>query len=250
MVKFHKKIEEFKKRQTPISFANFEIAERKADNFESLLDKRIVSGYGVIWGAKNGHGEKFVKGAFARSITELGPNANSTYKIKFRDRHGKACSLFAELVEDDIGLFFKTTPLDDVSWANDLLVQIRSGTINNFSIGFRFIWDKVEWDEEDDCLVIIEARLFEVSAVDVPSDTATYVCRSAEDHETLNDDIEEFIASIPKPRQLAARHILTRCMALAQEEQPDAKTRALQNDKQPKGGIDINYLFNNLKLLK
>ena len=66
---------------------NFEIRE-------SLIDQRIIEGYAVIWGSVNSHREKFTRGAFAKSIRELGPSSNSNFKIKFRDEHGRACSLF------------------------------------------------------------------------------------------------------------------------------------------------------------
>ena len=250
LVKQHKKIEEFKKRATPISYSNLSIDERKLPDYTSLLNERIIAGYGNLWGVRNAHGEKFTKGAWGKSITEMGPGSESAFKIKFRDRHGKSCSLFAELSEDKIGLFFKTSPLDDVPWANDLLVQIKSGTINNFSVGFRHIWDRVEWDDEDDSLVILEARLFEISAVDIPSDLSTYVLRAEEEPEYLQDDVEEFIDSLPKSKRLEARHIITRCMSLKIEEPLDAKQRALDNIKPTEEGIDYNYLFDNLKFKK
>ncbi len=148
------KIQQFQKREAPINYSNLQInaggmlEERKSKtaDYSESLDKRIVKGYAVIWGSKNDYQER--------------------YKIKFRDRHGKSCSLFASIIEDDIGLYFETLPLDNVQWANDLLVQLKSGTINNFSIGFKHVWDRVEWDDEEDCMVNLEIRLFEISAVD------------------------------------------------------------------------------------
>lgn len=247
MVKFHRKIEEFKKRATPISYTTFEISERKAPDYQNLLENRIVSGYGNIWGSRNGHGEKFVKGAWANSIRSYGPKATSAYKLKFRDRHGKSCALFEELREDDNGFFFMTKPFDDVTHANELLVQIKSGTINNFSVGFRHMWDKVEWDEEDDSLVILEAKLFEISGVDIPSDLETYALRAEEELENLGDEIEEFIESLSKNHHLQARRIITKCMSLRSEEPLDAKARALQNANKPTDdGIDYNYIIDNL----
>jgi len=247
VVKLHSKIEEFKKRSTPISYFNVNISERKSTDFDKLIDQRIIEGYGVIWGSRNGHGEKFVKGAFAKSISEMGPGAKSNFKIKFRDRHGKSCSLFAELIEDEIGLYFKTVPLDNVPWANDLLVQIKSGTINNFSVGFRHIWDKVEWEDETDSLIILEARLFEISGVDIPSDLETYCLRGLEDIEELQEDVENFISDLPNSQKLKARHIFTRCMSLKDQEPLDAKQRALENVKPTEIGIDYKYLIDNLK---
>lgn len=214
-----------------------------------MLDQRVVEGYGVIWGQKNSYGEKFVKGSFSKSISEIGPKSNSNYKIKFRDRHGKTCSLFEEIYEDEIGLFFRTKPLDDVSWADDVLTQLKSGSLNNFSIGFMHVWDKVEWDDEDDCLVCLEAKLFEISVVDIPSDMTTYAIRSIEP-EYLADDLEDFIVSLPKSKQLEARRLFSICMTLQQQE-PINENRNHSNDrsrqdKKKKSKIDLSYVLNNL----
>ena len=208
-------IRQLKKRSAPINYSNVSVNQLgQLETRSALLDQRIVEGYGCIWGVRNSHGEIFVRGAFAKSIQEMGPGAQSNYHIKFRDEHGRACALFDTLIEDEIGLYFKTKPLDDVQWANDLLVQLRSGTINNFSNGFRYIWDKIEYDTENDALVILEARLFEISAVAIPSDLETFACRAAEDPEKLFDDTEEFIITLPRAIQLEARRIFARYTSL------------------------------------
>lgn len=246
----HPNIIKFQKRDLPMNNSTLSINKmgKMEDTMKSKLDQRIVCGYGVIWGSVNDYQEMFVKGCFAKSISDLGPASNSAYKIKFRDRHGKSCSLFAQLKEDDIGLYFETLPLDDVSWANDLLTQLRSGTINNFSIGFKHIWERVEWDDENDCMVNLEARLFEISAVDIPSDMETYAVRSAEELEFINDDVEEFILTLPKSRQLDGRRIFARCMAPIIEE-PPVQRKALDNNKPPvKKAVDYTFLTQNLKL--
>ena len=244
MPRLNSNIEKLKKSAHPIAYANTVIEKRSA-----LLDERVVEGYGCIWGSQNGHGEVFVKGCFGKSISEQGPGTNSPYQIKFRDEHGRACSLFAELKEDNVGLYFRTVPLDNVQWANDMLVQLHSGTINNFSIGFRYIWDKVEWDSDKECLMMLEVRLFEISAVAVPSDTATYAVRSIEEPEYLQEDTEEFITSLPKSKQLEARKIITRNISLASQQEPLTadKVKALKKEDKPvKKGIDYNYLLTNL----
>lgn len=251
MVKQHRKIDEFKKRVTPISYTTLEISERKAPNYQELLSQRVVAGYGNLWGTRNQHGEKFLKGSWSKSIRELGPESNSAYKLKYRDRHGKSCALFDELREDDIGLYFRTKPFDDVTHANELLTQIRSGTINNNSVGFRHNWDKVDWDEESDSLIIIEGNLLEISGVDIPSDQTTYMMRSEEEMEVLNDEIEYFIESLQKNHRLQARRIFTKCLSLRSEEPLDAKARALLNANKPtKNGIDYNYLIKHLNFSK
>lgn len=247
------KIDEFKKRDLPINYSNLAInsqGELVIRQTKKSLEERVIEGYGVIWGSRNDYCEKFVKGCFSKSIAELGPGSNSSFQIKFRDRHGKSCSLFAELTEDEVGLYFKTKPLDDVQWANDVIVQVRSGTLNNFSVGFKHIWDRVEWDDEDDSLVILEARLFEISVVDIPSDTLTYACRSAEETEYLQDEVEEFITSLPKSRHLEARNIFARCMLpLDSESPPEARVKAHETIKPEERTAvsDYQYLINELK---
>jgi HK97 family phage prohead protease len=241
-------------REKPINYsylsvnAQGKICERKI-NGKSILDERIVEGYAVIWGEVNSHGERFVKGAFSKAIKDIGPASNSNYQIKFRDRHGKTCSLFEDIYEDEIGLFFRTKPLDNVSWADDVLTQLRSGSLNNFSIGFKHVWDKVEWDEENDCLVCLEVRLFEISVVDIPSDMSTYVIRSAE-KEYVQEDVEEFIASLPKSKQLEARKLFSICITLQTEEQVDNKrshsSQTSSQKKKAKKKVDLKFIIDNL----
>lgn len=250
------KLKEIQARRLPIEYSYLSVdsqgklCERKAKDGTSLLDKRIVEGYGVIWGNVNSHGEMFVKGCFAKSIKDLGPNSNSEYKLKFRDRHGKVCGLFDEIKEDDIGLYFRTVPLDDVQWATDIITQLRSGSLNNFSIGFNHIWDKIEWDEENDCIVILEASLFEISVVDIPSDTKTYAIRSIE-REYLIDDVDDFIDSLPRSKKLDARKLFSLCMTLSKEE-PDtarqihSKERSRQKIKAKKEEIDWEFISKQL----
>lgn len=251
MVARNIKIEQRKKLASPISYTTVDITERKASTFQADLENRVVSGYGNMWGVRNGHGEKFVKGAWTRSIDSYGPDAKSAYKLKFRDRHGKSCALFDELSEDDNGLRFRTKPFDEVAHANELLIQIKSGTINNFSVGFRHIWDKVEWEDETDSLIILEAKLFEISGVDIPSDLETYTLRSEEEIAAINDDIEDFIHTLPKADRLGARKMFARCMSLNIQEPLDARQKSLENVNSRKHvEIDVNYLFNNLNFLK
>ena len=241
-------LRDLQKRDSPINYSNVSVNQLgKLEKRKSLLDERIVEGYGVIWGSVNDRGEKFIKGSFAKSIADLGPGTNSSYQIKFRDEHGRACSLFQELKEDEIGLYFKTVPLDAVQWSDDMLVQLKSGTINNFSIGFKHVWDKIEWDEEEDCMVNLEAKLFEISAVSIPSDITTYAVRAAEEIEYLTEDVEEFIITLPRSKQLEARKIITRCMSLTQNEPPVQIRKALKDEKKPtETGLDINYLISKL----
>lgn len=245
----HPKIQELKKRAAPIAYSSTVVtADGKLQERTSLLDKRVVEGYGCIWGGTNLHQERFFKGAFKRSIEENGPGSNAAYQIKFRDEHGRACALFDVLEEDEIGLYFRTKPLDDVSWADDMLVQLRSGTIANFSNGFKYIFDErsIKWNEKDEVIDIFNARLFEISGTAIPSDMETFAIRSLG-----NDDLfeltEDFIKTLPRQNQLEARRIFAIQKSLAEVEARNINLEDLQTSKPTeKKGIDYNYLINNI----
>lgn len=241
------KLQDLQKHDKPINYNEVCITELKQlKERENLLAKRVVEGYGSIWNSRNDRGEKFVKGAFSKSITDMGPKSEGTYKIKFRNEHGKVCSLFEELKEDDTGLYFRTAPLDTVSWADELLIQLTSGSVNNFSIGFKHQWDKIEWDDADDTMINLEARLFEISAVGIPSDLATYAVRAAEEIEYLQDEIEDFVISLPRSKQLEARKIITRCISLSTDEPQEQRRNALTQKEPIEAELDLNYIISKL----
>lgn len=244
----HPKIQDLKKRAAPISYSNTVVAvDGKLQERTSLLDQRIVEGYGCIWGSVNLHNERFFKGAFKRSIEENGPNSTAAYQIKFRDEHGRACALFDVLEEDEIGLYFRTKPLDDVSWADDMLTQLRSGTISNFSNGFKYIFDErsIRWNDKDEVIDIFNSRLFEISGTAIPSDMETFAIRSMG-----NDDIyeltEDFIKTLPRNSQLEARRLFAIHKSLAEIEARNINLEDLKPKPTESKGIDYNYLIKNI----
>lgn len=246
----NQKILQLRKKEKPIEYSDTLVTQAgDVKKRSSLLDERVVEGYALIWGSVNSHGESFVKGCCTKSIKEMGPGSNSSYEIKFRDEHGRVCALFEILKEDDIGLYFKTVPLDDVSWADNMLVQLRSGSINNFSIGFNHVWDKVEYDDAADCLICLEIKFLELSAVAIPSDMATYAIRSLEQQDEVQEDVNEFIYLLPKAKQLEAKKLFTRCFSLVETEQLKSSAIALRTQQAEKKPTTDLYksLLNKLK---
>ncbi len=249
-MELQERLKELKRRAAPINYSSVNVNELgELVERESLLDKRVVEGYGVIWGKINQHRERFFKGSWAKSIKENGPGSGAAYEIKFRDEHGRACALFDVLREDEIGLYFRTKPLDDVSWCDDLLTQLRSKTINNFSQGFNYLFSdaSMKWNEKDECIDIYEARGMEISAVAIPSDLQTFAVRTVEEMDALYDLTEDFIKSLPRKNQLEARHLFARHKSLLSLEPLEQRETALEEEKPVKTGIDYNYLLNNLK---
>lgn len=255
-MQLHPKIVEAKRKALTLNKRSLGVNEfGKLVEVKSDFENRVVKGYLCLWGQRNLHGEKFIKGCFAKSIREHGPGSNAPYQIKFLNQHrqGEPLALFAVLREDEIGLYFETAPLDEVDYANRVLVSLRSGTLNNFSIGFDYIWEagKIEWDDSDNSLVIIEGVLFEGSVVSIPSDMSTYAMRSVEEIEALDDDLHDFIDSLPRKNRLEARSLFARMKSLIDLEQPfEQRKRTLQGNEPANDGIDYNYLTKNLNLFK
>jgi HK97 family phage prohead protease len=259
----HPKIKEIKRRAAPINYRSLSIntAGALVSNYTEDLDNGIVNGYGTQFKNPNDYKELFIKGAFAKSINERGPGTNSGYEIKFFNQHKQddALSLFETLTEDDYGLRFRTNPLDerdiDTSSAASVLRKLKTRTLNNFSIGFDYVWDKMEYDDKNDIIIMKEARLYEISVVGIPVDMGTYAMRSAEQLEELYDEAEMLIAKLPRTLRAEARELFARHKALMNIEPSESTAQdetTLGNEDEPpietRCKIDYNYLTKNFKL--
>lgn len=248
------KIAELKKNAGHIAYRAIEMDKDGMIITESGLDKRIIKGYLCRWNYKNSHGQKFVKGSFAKSIQERGPGSSAKYKLTFLWMHDETdpLAVFAVLKEDDYGLYFETAPLDDVPNADRCIKQIRSGTLNQFSVGFYYVWDKIEYDEADDSLVLLEADMMEGSVVTFGSDDETYAIRSGKmTEEQLHDDIDDFINILPRKDRLQARKLFTLQKSLVATEKRTKSELgkhkpAAKGVKKEKRKINLNYLTKNL----
>lgn len=133
------------------------------------------SGYGVLWDDPTeifdffgSFTERFQKGAFAKTIAERGPKGNG--QIKFMRQHGMDSFVvgarYLDLSEDNRGLRFEVETIN-TTVGRDLAEEVRSGVIDTVSVGFDAIEEIYNSDEEE--RTILEARLFEISAVNWPA---------------------------------------------------------------------------------
>jgi HK97 family phage prohead protease len=102
---------------------------------------RTVSGYLAAFGNVDDAGDRLVKGCFAKSIQEHGPDSSSHRKIAYCWQHDMTTPIgkFTILREDDYGLYFEAV-LDDIPLVNDIVIsQYQSGTLNQHSIGFWYV---------------------------------------------------------------------------------------------------------------
>ena len=113
-------------------------------------------------------GDIIRRGAFAKSITERGPESQSGRKIQFLRFHDweRPIGKFVHLEETHDGLV-ATAELSEAPDGEAALIQYREGIINEHSIGFNYVEDKMSLIELDGKEVkeIKEVGLWEGSAV-------------------------------------------------------------------------------------
>lgn len=248
MNQLHQKIKELQLRATPINYSGTSVtAEGKLTD-----DEKGGKAYFCIWGEKDTYGTAFAKGCFSRSIAERGPESNANQKIAFCWQHDikDPIGRNIRIVEDEIGAYteFEFDDFDAVPSAKRAKAQIKSGTINGYSFGFDYIWDKMEYDADNDVIVVLDTYLVEISPVTRASISGTHTVRSIEDYELqkscLNEETEEFIRSIPRSKQLELRQLMTRQISLAKVEPLTFRT-TLEDNKldEQQGKLNISKLL-------
>lgn len=209
------------------------------------VNDREIKGYLAIWGEKDMHGTIFLKGCCAKSLQERGVDSDANYKITLLWQHDldEPIGRFLELKEDDKGLYFRAE-IDDFELGNRVLKQIKSGTLNQFSIGFRYIWDKVEWDGDKEAYIIKEIDLIEGSVVTIGSNSSTHAIRSIEDFDNkkaeIKEDLELLLKEIPRKKQIELRKILSDYISLIDE-------KPLPNTLESRAEKKIDFKLLNLK---
>jgi HK97 family phage prohead protease len=259
MKQLHSKVKQLQLRANPVNYSGtyvdangiLQVVDLQIETSES---DRVIKGYLSVWGVRDTYGTIFVKGCFAKSIRERGPDSASKQKIAHLWQHDccEPTGRFTVLKEDKYGLYFEAE-LDDIEIGERELKQVRSGTLNQFSVGFNYIWDKVEYDEKTDSLMLLEVDLMEGSVVTLGSCDETYAFRSVDQLETdkqiLIEDTEYFIKGLPRQKQLELRQLITRHNSLSKIIKPDEldQLRTLKIKKPNESTVEIGGYKLNLK---
>jgi HK97 family phage prohead protease len=136
----------------------------------SIGDDRKIKGYALVWGEKNDYNEIFVKGSTLNSLNARGVGASKN-QILILNQHKRSQILArpSALQEDETGLYFEAEIIKGTQYADEAVAQVRQGVLNQLSVGFNYIWDKVEFDPASDAYVIREMKLYEISLVSLGS---------------------------------------------------------------------------------
>jgi len=192
------------------------------------LNKRRVTGYAAAFNNIDDDHDVLIKGCFAKSIQEHGPGSSNPQKIVFLWCHEpeELIGKVVVLQEDDYGLYFEAE-VDPIPEGDRALIQYQTGSLNQHSIGFRYVWDKCDWADwkGQQAFVCNELRLFELSPVPFGSNENTpFLGMKSVEVETKRQEIdrltEKFINAFDNSKQLELRQLISKHIALAQATEP------------------------------
>lgn len=224
----------------PIYYKSIDlVSELKADS-----ESRTISGYAAIWNNIDSARDMLLKGCCGKSITERGPESSTNRKIAYLWQHNMSEPIgrITKLVEDDKGLYFEAV-IDKVPKGDQCLEQLKSGTLNQFSIGYQYVWDNCEWDSAKDCFVVKEIKLFEISVVTLGCNEETaFTGMKSEQLESERNQLlretETAIKALPYEEQIKIRQLITKHIALAEAE---STISLKEGSKPPKNKVSIDF---------
>lgn len=243
----HKKIEERKSKALPIVYKELYFSVKEPE-----INGRIVTGYLAVFNNRDSDGDVLIKGCFAKSLAERGVGSTSGNKIAHLWQHDMKDPLgnYSVLKEDDFGLYFECE-YDDIPQANRALTQFKSGTLNKFSIGYCYVWDKMEYDENfvvqgsdaRGAFICKEINLFEGSVVTLAANDMTYFAGLKSEQresilEDLTEEVDQLLRGIKGSKQYELRQLTTKLLALAHTKPVADQKQTLKSgqDAKTKGG--------------
>ena len=129
-------------------------------------DGQSIQGYAALFNSMSedlgGFVEIVMPGAFTNTLEHDDQRDLWQHDTKMVMGRKKAGTL--ELQEDEVGLRFKVTP-PNTSWAQDAMVSVQRGDVDQMSFGFDTVRDR--WEQRGELVVryLDEVKLYEVSQV-------------------------------------------------------------------------------------
>lgn len=177
-------------RRMPIVDTKIRFAEPDKDG----VTTHTFDGYAVKWDSINLHGEKFARGAFADMIALFESQAkkvhmyyNHGWRNMFDTTSAMRIGKWTGFEEDDVGLLVKGELTQGLRLATDVEAMLRHETVDGLSICF-YNPTEMDYEEQDNHILIKRADLFEISVVDEPSDRSARINRQVETINNLADE--------------------------------------------------------------
>lgn len=211
-------------------------------------ESRTISGYAAVFNNVDKAGDKLIKGCFAKSINDRGPVSAANDKIMFLWMHDmkEPIGKITLLKEDDHGLYFEAE-IDNIPLGDRCIEQFKSGTLNQFSIGFNYVWDKCEFVEvEGDMAAYFECKeliLHEISVVSIGCNGETEFLGFKDGTDVYEEFQKEVSATIKEtPNKTEIMKLITKAYSLG-------KLEPNKSLKQPEPKAEAKSIFSNVKLL-
>lgn len=171
-----------------------------AESFKEInTEKHIIEIKFAAFGNIDSDRDILIKGCFAKSIQERGPGSSTHRKIAFLWQHD---------LHDPIGKILKIEEREDGAYAEVQLsnfeavpnakrayYQLIDGDIDQFSFGFEYVWDKVEYDEAADAFIVREVKLFEISVVTLGANEMTEFIREIPDGKSMKEYLKNLMSN-------------------------------------------------------
>jgi len=224
------------------------------DTKDLLLDveSRKISGYAAIWGNVDKTQDMLIRGCCSKSISERGPESGANDKIIFLWMHdmSEPIARITKLIEDEKGLYFEAV-VDEIELGDRAIKQLESGTLNQFSIGYSYVWEKCEWDDVRKCLIVKEIILYEISVVSIGcnGETEYLGLKTLEDVDCKYEELLEEISSVCKnmslSKQQRIQRIITKAMTLASFKPIEESKEEIKSLEESQAGTleENNYGF-------
>lgn len=172
----------------------------RIDSFKEIdSEKHIIEIKFAAFGNIDSDRDILIKGCFAKSIQERGPGSSTHRKIVFLWQHdlhdpiGKILKI--EEREDGAYAEVQFSNFDAVPNAKRAYYQLIDGDIDQFSFGFEYVWDKVEYDEAADTFIVREVKLFEISVVTLGANEMTEFIREIPDGKSLKEYLKNLMSN-------------------------------------------------------
>ena len=170
------------------------------ESFKEInTEKHIIEIKFAAFGNIDSDRDILIKGCFAKSIQERGPGSSTHRKIAFLWQHdlhdpiGKILKI--EEREDGAYAEVQLSNFDAVPNAKRAYYQLIDGDIDQFSFGFEYVWDKVEYDEAADAFIVREVKLFEISVVTLGANEMTEFIREIPDGKSMKEYLKNLMSN-------------------------------------------------------
>lgn len=153
--------------------------------FKDIDSKQgIVTGYFAHFGSIDSDGDRIVKGAFAKTIQENGPEGTQLIKHLLDHDTRKAVGKILVLKEDNIGLYYESKAGRHKD-GQDFLMMAEDGIINQHSFGYR----TVKQQKKSDANELLELAMREGSSVQFLGANRNTPVTGVKSQEDLIDDL-------------------------------------------------------------